>query len=362
MQKCMKDLLSELYKTNYLDQANLTLLLENLQEEDRSLLFEYAHKTRLKVYGPKVFMRGLIEFSNYCKQDCLYCGIRASNKKAERYRLTEEEILACCQEGYGLGYRTFVLQSGEDYTYTEQTLVHIVTKIKNLFPDAAITLSIGERETDVYRNLYQAGADRFLLRHETASAELYARLHPTMRYENRINTLKALKAIGFQVGAGFMVGLPGQTSSHLAEDLIFLHDFRPHMIGIGPFIPHSETPLSTESGGTVEHTLVLVALARLLVPDALIPATTAMGSLHPQGRELALKAGANVVMPNLTPVQYRDKYELYENKICINDEPAHCRGCIEQRINTAGFEVDMSRGDHPAYVSSGQDTEKLTDH
>lgn len=346
----MIKILQKLYETNNLTKEELIFILENLDVDHKSLLFQYAHQTSLKYYGPKVFMRGLIEFSNYCKQDCLYCGIRASNKNVTRYRLTEEEIINCCKEGYFLGYRTFVLQSGEDYSYTEQSLVSIIQKVKSLFPQAALTLSIGERSTEVYETLFNVGADRFLLRHETASRDLYEKLHPTMSYDNRMNSLKDLKKIGYQVGAGFMVGLPKQTAVHLAEDLLFLKEFHPHMVGIGPFIPHSQTPLKDEKGGTVEDTLILIALARLLVPDALIPATTAMGTLHPKGRELALEAGANVVMPNLSPVQYREKYELYENKICINDEPAHCRGCIERRINAAGLEVDMGRGDHPGFT------------
>ncbi|MDK2810191.1 MAG: biotin synthase, partial [Petroclostridium sp.] len=218
-------------------------------------------------------------------------------------------------------------------------------KIKALFPDVAITLSIGERSEEVYRNLFEAGADRFLLRHETASRHLYEKLHPTMNFDNRINCLKTLKKIGYQVGAGFMVGLPEQTAEDLAGDLCFLKELEPDMIGIGPFIPHRETPLKGSKGGTVEDTLVMLAFARLLVPDCLLPATTAMGTLHPKGRELALKVGANVVMPNLSPTAVRAKYELYENKICTGDEAAHCRQCIERRINSAGFEVDMGRGD-----------------
>jgi biotin synthase len=342
----MKEILQKLYTTNKLEKEELIDLIQNMDTDKKGILTEYAHKTRLAHYGPKVFMRGLIEFSNYCRQDCLYCGIRASNREVTRYRLTKEEIISACKEGYQLGYRTFVLQSGEDYIFTEKVLINIIQSIKSLFPDAALTLSIGEREFEVYQNLYSAGADRFLLRHETASRDLYEKLHPSMSYDNRMRCLKMLKEIGYQVGAGFMVGLPEQTAVNLAEDLLFLQEFQPHMIGIGPFIPHSETPLKNARGGTGEDTVVMVALARLLVPDALIPATTAMGSLHPRGRELALEAGANVVMPNLTPVQYRDKYELYENKICLNDEPAHCRGCIERRIQSIGLEVDMGRGDH----------------
>jgi len=343
------DTLQKLYKTNNLTKDELVQVLEKTDQKEKQVLFEYAHQTRLAIYGTRVYMRGLIEFSNYCRQNCKYCGIRASNENASRYRLTEEEIVACCQEGYELGYRTFVLQSGEDYTYTASVLESMIRRIKTLLPDAAVTLSIGERDIKVYKKLYEAGADRFLLRHETASRGLYEQLHPGMSYDNRMVCLNNLKDIGYQVGAGFMVGLPGQTAVDLAEDLLFLKEFHPHMIGIGPFIPHSETPLKSEKGGTVEDTLLMVALARLLVPDALIPATTAMGTLHPQGRELALKAGANVVMPNLTPVRYRDKYELYENKICLSDEPAHCRGCIERRILSVGLETDMGRGDHPGF-------------
>ncbi|MDK2800474.1 MAG: biotin synthase [Clostridiales bacterium] len=338
-------LLDKLYAQHDLTKEEIIFLLKNLDEEHKNVLFDYAHRTRMKYYGNKVFMRGLIEFSNICKQDCLYCGIRVSNKKVERYRLTPDEIIDCCKEGYRLGYRTFVLQSGEDFWYTEEKLINIVKNIKKLFPGVAVTLSIGERSLSVYEHLFKAGADRFLLRHETASKRLYEKLHPTMNYENRINCLKGLKEIGYQVGAGFMVGLPGQTAEDLAEDLYFLKELNPDMIGIGPFIPHSETPLRDADGGTVEDTLVMLAFVRLLVPDCLLPATTAMGTLHPKGRELALKVGANVVMPNLSPIGVRAKYELYENKICTGDEAAHCRQCIEKRINSAGFEVDMGRGD-----------------
>jgi biotin synthase len=341
----MLDLLDKLYEQNYLTKEEIVYILKNLDDEHKKILFDYSHSTRLKYYGNKVFMRGLIEFSNICKQDCLYCGIRASNRKVDRYRLTPDEIIECCREGYRLGYRTFVLQSGEDFWYTEEILTGIIRKIKALFPDVAITLSIGERSEEVYRNLFEAGADRFLLRHETASRHLYEKLHPTMNFDNRINCLKTLKKIGYQVGAGFMVGLPEQTAEDLAEDLCFLKELEPDMIGIGPFIPHRETPLKGSKGGTVEDTLVMLAFARLLVPDCLLPATTAMGTLHPKGRELALKVGANVVMPNLSPTAVRAKYELYENKICTGDEAAHCRQCIERRINSAGFEVDMGRGD-----------------
>lgn len=342
-------LLHKLFEENNLSREELIFLLKNIDENSKDKLFNYACKTRNRYYGNKVFMRGLIEFSNICRKDCLYCGIRSSNKKASRYRLTKEEILDCCHEGYKLGYRTFVLQSGEDPWYTADRMVDIIKSIKRKFPDVAITLSIGEREKEEYQAFFEAGAERYLLRHETASRSLYEKLHPDSSFDNRINCLKTLKEIGYQVGAGFMVGLPGQREEDLVEDLIFLKSLNPHMIGIGPFIPHSETPLGKTKGGTVEDTLVMVALTRLMVPDSLVPATTAMGTLHPRGRELALMAGANVVMPNLSPSSVRPKYQLYENKICLEDEPAHCRYCIEGRIKSVGMELDMSRGDHWTY-------------
>jgi len=341
----MHDLLEKVYKTNSLTKVEIIYLLDNITPEFREVLYSYALKTKQKYYGNKVFLRGLIEFSNFCRQDCLYCGIRASNAKVERYRLTPTEILGCCDIAYDLGYRTFVLQSGEDLWYTDEILGALVQEIKKCYPEVAITLSIGERRVETYQNLFDLGADRFLMRHETASKDLYEKLHPTMRFEDRQACLGALKDIGYQVGAGFMVGLPGQTFADLAEDLRYLRELSPDMIGIGPFIPHSETPLGTEKGGTLEDTLVMVALARLLIPRSLIPATTALGTLHPQGRELALKAGANVVMPIITPTSVRKQYALYENKICGDDLPEDCRYCIERRIQAAGFEMDLGRGD-----------------
>ncbi|MDR3540387.1 MAG: [FeFe] hydrogenase H-cluster radical SAM maturase HydE [Desulfosporosinus sp.] len=345
------NLLEKAYQTNDLTREEITYLLENITPADREILYSLALKTKQAYYGDKVFLRGLIEFSNICRQDCLYCGIRASNAKVERYRLTPEEILACCDQGYKLGYRTFVLQSGEDLWYTEEILVELISAIRKSYPEAAITLSIGERSPETYQRLFAAGANRFLMRHETASAELYEKIHPTMHFEKRRACLNALKELGYQVGAGFMVGLPGQTPADLADDLRYLKEFHPDMIGIGPFIPHSETPLGAEKGGTLEDTLVMVALARLLIPDSLIPATTALGTLNPQGRELALKAGANVVMPIITPTSVRKQYELYENKICGDDHPEDCRYCIERRIQEAGFEADLGRGDSRQFIS-----------
>lgn len=338
-------LIEKLNEDNHLDREELLFLLSHLDEPARELLFRRAAETRDRIYGNRVFMRGLIEFSSICSRNCMYCGLRASNPSAGRFRLSKEQIMECCGEGYGLGYRTFVLQSGEDPWYTADRMTDIIGSIRGAFPDAAITLSVGERSRAEYEAMFDAGADRYLLRHETASRKLYERLHPDMSFGERRRCLTDLTEIGYQVGAGFMVGLPGQTDGDLAEDLLFLKELNPHMIGIGPFIPHSGTPLKNERGGTVERTLELIALVRLLVPDSLMPATTAMGSMHPAGRELALKAGANVVMPNLTPVRERPKYLLYENKICLGDEPAHCRRCIDGRIRSVGLVPDMGRGD-----------------
>lgn len=347
----MHNLLVKAYETNNLTKEEIIDLLSNLTPADRETLYNYALKTKQAYYGNKVYLRGLIEFSNICRQDCLYCGIRASNSKVQRYRLMPEEILLCCDQAYQLGYRTFVLQSGEDLWYTEEIFVDLLKAVKERYPEVAVTLSIGERGAETYQRLFAAGADRFLMRHETASKELYEKLHPTMRFENRRACLSVLKNLGYQVGAGFMVGLPGQASSDLAEDLRYLKEFHPDMIGIGPFIPHSETPLRAEKGGTVTGTLVMVALARLLIPDSLIPATTALGTLDPQGRELALQAGANVVMPIITPASVRKHYELYENKICGDDHPEDCRSCVEWRIRAAGFDVDPGRGDSQLFLA-----------
>lgn len=347
----MLALLKKLYHEHVLPYEELVYVIRNMDDRFRPVLFEYANRVREQVYGKRVFMRGLIEFSNICRRNCLYCGIRSANRKVERYRLTPEEIMACCEEGYRLGFRTFVLQSGEDEWFTKERMADIIRGIKETFPDAAITLSMGERDRDTYQAWFDAGAERYLLRHETASSRLYAALHPGSSLVRRVECLHMLKEIGYQVGAGFMVGLPEQRPEDLALDLIFLHKFQPHMIGIGPFIPHKDTPLGTASAGTVEDTLVMVALARLLVPKANIPATTAVGSLDPMGREKALRAGANVVMPNLSPVSVRSKYTLYDGKICTGDEAAQCRHCLEMRIASAGYEVDMGRGDSALPVS-----------
>lgn len=291
-------------------------------------------------------MRGLIEFTNYCKNTCTYCGIRVFNKKVDRYRLSLEDILNCCSEGYRLGYRTFVLQGGEDPYFTDDKIVEIVKNIKEKFKDCAVTLSIGEKSYESYKKYYDAGADRYLLRHETASKTLYEKLHPGMSFENRRRCLRDLKEIGYQVGAGFMIGIPGQTNEDFVKDLLFLKELEPHMVGIGPFIPQCDTPLGNEKGGTVEVTVLMLSIIRLLLPQVLLPSTTALGTIHPMGREMGLKAGANVVMPNLSPTCVREKYALYDGKICTGDEAAECRMCIQNRIESAGFTLDMSRGDN----------------
>jgi biotin synthase len=342
----MKARIDQLAANNTLPREELLDLIQNITEEDRLYLFEKSLEAKETFYDKSVFMRGLIEISSYCAQNCSYCGIRRDNENAERYRLDIEQILACCKEGYDLGYRTFVLQGGEDPYYTDERLVELLTAVKNKYDDIAITLSLGERSYESYKTLKEAGADRYLLRHETASKHLYEALHPDMSFENRQKCLWDLKKLGFQVGAGFMVGLPNQTAEDLVADLLFLKELEPHMVGIGPFIPHSETPIGHNPGGTVEQTLLMLSLVRLLLPKALLPSTTALGTIDEKGREKALKVGANVVMPNLSPIDVRAKYELYENKICTGDEAAHCRACIEGRINSVGFYVDMSKGDH----------------
>jgi biotin synthase len=342
----MKSLIDKLVLKEDLPKEKLKFLLENLNSESKKYLLKKADEIRRNAYGDKVFMRGLIEISSYCERNCIYCGIRKDNKKAQRYRLTEEDIVMCCDEGYRLGYRTFVLQGGEDSYFTDEKIVTFVHAIKKKYPDTRVTLSLGEKSRESYEAYFKAGADRYLLRHETASRELYRKLHPDMSYENRVRCLYNLKDIGYQVGAGFMIGIPGQKIDDFVMDLKFLKILEPHMIGIGPFIPHKDTPFKNFPHGTLEMTETLLAFIRIMLPDVLLPATTALGSIDVKGRERGLKAGANVVMPNLSPVEVREKYSLYDGKICTGDEAAHCRNCIEGRINFAGYKVDMSVGDN----------------
>lgn len=314
--------------------------------EVRERLRTEAVRLRKKYYGDKVFTRGLIEFTNYCKNDCYYCGIRRGNRNAQRYRLTKEEILECCREGYGLGFRTFVLQGGEDPYYTDERMTEMIRSIKEEYPDCALTLSIGEKPYESYRKFREAGADRYLLRHETADEAHYGMLHPeSMRLETRKKCLYDLKSLGYQVGAGFMVGSPGQTPETLAEDMLFLKELQPHMVGIGPFLPHHETKFAEEKAGSVDQTLFLLSVIRILLPKVLLPATTALGTADPRGREKGMEAGANVVMPNLSPVSHRKQYELYDNKICTGDEAAECRMCLSRRMQSVGYRLVEERGD-----------------
>ena len=314
--------------------------------EVRELLAGRALELRKKYYGDKVYTRGLIEFTNYCKNNCYYCGIRRGNRNAKRYRLTEEEILACCENGYELGFRTFVLQGGEDPYYSDERMEHIIRRIKEKYPECAVTLSIGERSMESYQRFRKAGADRYLLRHETADETHYRMLHPEeMSLQNRMECLKNLKTLGYQVGAGFMVGSPNQTEECLAEDLLFLKELAPQMVGIGPFIPHHDTAFAKEPAGSVELTLYLLSVIRILLPKVLLPATTALGTMDPRGREKGLAVGANVVMPNLSPVKNRKQYELYDNKICTGEEAAECRGCLSRRVESVGLHLVSDRGD-----------------
>ena len=339
-------LIDRLEQTRSLPLEDYARLIRERTPELTEELRERAFRCCSIVYGDRVFLRGLIEFSNYCKNDCLYCGIRNGNHRAQRFRLQPEEILDCCREGWDLGFRTFVLQGGEDPWFTDERLVPLLRSIKREFPECAVTLSLGERSRESYARLKEAGADRYLLRHETADKAHYESLHPaSMSFDRRMECLRELKELGYQVGCGFMVGSPGQTPEHLAKDLKFIEEFRPHMCGIGPFIPHQDTPFGTEAAGSVELTCFLLSILRLLQPNLLLPATTALGTLDPMGREKGLRSGANVVMPNLSPVSVRKKYALYDNKICTGDESAQCVQCLRTRIRSVGREAVVDRGD-----------------
>lgn len=343
----LREIIDRIERERNIDRESLALLLEIKDQEAVSYLYERAREAANRVYGKQVFIRGLIEFTNYCKNDCFYCGIRRSNTCADRYRLSEEEIFSCCERGYELGFRTFVLQGGEDPYYTDDRMVAIIRKIKRRYPDCALTLSIGEKKKESYQAYYEAGADRYLLRHETANEEHYRTLHPAeMSLANRKQCLWNLKEMGYQVGCGFMVGSPNQTVDTIYEDLQFIRELQPHMVGIGPFIPQKDTPFGLEKAGTMENTLRLLSIIRLIHPHVLLPATTALGTIHPLGREKGIQAGANVVMPNLSPVAVRDKYLLYDNKICTGDEAAECRYCMQRRMESIGYEVVVSRGDY----------------
>lgn len=340
------EIIDRIEQTGNIDRETLELLLTTEDGALKEYLAAKARETAQRIYGNQVYIRGLIEFTNYCRNDCYYCGIRRSNGCAERYRLSKEEILSCCKNGYELGFRTFVLQGGEDGFYTDGRICEIVSEIKNRYPDCAVTLSIGERERESYEAFFKAGADRYLLRHETADEAHYKELHPKeMSFQHRMRCLRELKEIGYQTGCGFMVGSPYQTFDTLYEDLQFIRELQPEMVGIGPFIPQKDTPFGKMQAGTIERTLRLLSIIRLLHPSVLLPATTALGTIHPKGRELGILAGANVVMPNLSPVAVREKYKLYDNKICTGDEAAECRYCMERRMESIGYQVAVDRGD-----------------
>lgn len=342
----MRELIDKLYKNHNLEKEEFKYLIENFDKDTSEYLFSLAQTTSQEYFQKEVYIRGLIEFTNYCKNDCYYCGIRRSNKNVSRYRLNKEEILSCCQNGYELGFRTFVLQGGEDPAFTDEIMVDIIKDMREGYPDCAITLSIGEKSYHQYQAYYEAGANRFLLRHETANEEHYKKLHPeSLSLENRKECLRNLKKIGYQVGTGFMVGSPYQTPECLAEDLVFIKELSPQMVGIGPFIPHKETPFKDFPAGSMDLTLFLIGLIRLMLPNALIPATTALGTIDPKGREKGILSGSNVLMPNLSPIGVRKKYELYDNKICTGEEAAECNVCLRNRVSSIGYNVVEKRGD-----------------
>ena len=344
--KDLKYLIDKLKTQSSLTRDEWTALIVGRTPELAGYLFELARKERHLHYGHDVYVRGLIEFTNYCRNDCLYCGIRKSNPHVSRYRLSEEHILDCCRIGYDLGFRTFVLQGGEDGYYTRERMVHVIESIRSRHPDCAITLSIGEKSREDYQAFYEAGANRYLLRHETFNANHYSRLHPpSLSAAARQKCLWDLKDIGYQTGTGFMVGSPYQTPQDLAEDMLFIRELNPQMVGIGPFIPLHDTPFSNEAAGTLELTLFMLGLLRLMLPKVLLPSTTALGTIDPKGRELGILAGANVVMPNLSPTGVRKDYALYDNKICTGDEAAECRQCLERRMESIGYRVVTARGD-----------------
>ena len=346
MTEKMFELIERLERENSLSLEEYKYLIDNRDEESACLLREKADKARRRVYGNKVFIRGLIEISNICKNDCLYCGIRKGNRNCQRYRLSEEDILTCCKEGYGLGFRTFVMQGGEDGFFTDEVMCSIIRKIKKSYPDCAVTLSLGERSEESYRRLFEAGADRYLLRHETADKEHYGKLHPkNLSWDKRMECLRNLKKIGFQTGCGFMVESPFQTSEQLAKDLKFVEEFSPEMCGIGPFIPHNETVFRDEKAGSCELTCYLLSIVRLIKPTILLPSTTALGTIDKEGREKGILSGGNVVMPNLSPLSVRKKYMLYEGKISTDEEAAENLMRLKEKIRAIGFEVVTERGD-----------------
>lgn len=342
-------LVDKLEREQKLSKKEWIRLIEGRTPELAEYLFEKAVKIRKKYYGNNIFIRGLIEISSVCKNDCYYCGIRRSNKNAERYHLTRGEILECCREGYELGFRSFVLQGGEDPYFSDTIIVQIVSAIKSMYPDCAVTLSLGEKSRESYQAYFNAGADRYLLRHETADFAHYRKLHPSdLSLKNRMRCLKDLKEIGYQTGSGFMVGSPGQTPACLAEDMLYLKWLNPQMVGIGPFVPHHDTPFAAEQAGTAELTVFMLGLIRLMLPSVLLPATTALGTIDPYGREKGILAGANVVMPNLSPQEVRTKYALYDNKLSSGSEAAEHKRQLQEQMQAIGYTLVTDRGDYVA--------------
>lgn len=341
----VRQYIDELYERNDLEEEKLLYILDHIQKEEIGYLQKKALQTKEKYYGKKIYLRALIEFTNYCKRECRYCGINRYNTQVERYRLSEEEILKACQRAKELGFHTFVLQGGEDVYFRDEILVDLVKKIKERFPEFALTLSVGERPYESYQKLKEVGVDRFLLRHETIIPEMYKKLHPQSELQTRLDCLESLKSLGYQIGAGFMVGLPGYENKDYVKDLLFLKHLSPHMTGIGPFIPHHDTELRNEKAGSVEKTVIILALVRLLLPKVLLPATTALGTVSEDGRLRGFASGANVVMPNVTPPEFRDKYALYNGKKNTGDEAAEGLRQTCEMILKNNYEVDMGRGD-----------------
>ena len=341
-----EQLIRQLSRDRVLTLPEWERLFAEYDREDVELAMELARQTALKIFGKRIYFRGIVEFSNICKCDCYYCGIRCGNHNVSRYRLDLDDILQCCAEGYECGFRTFVLQGGEDGWFTDERMCAIIRAIKERYPDCAVTLSLGERSYDSYRKLREAGADRYLLRHETADPAHFAMLHPANQtLENRMRCLKDLKDIGYQTGCGIMVGSPGQTPETLATDMLFMQEYQPQMVGMGPFLPHKDTPFCSEQPGDVERTLFLLALCRLMLPDVLLPATTALGTAREDGRMRGILAGCNVIMPNLSPEQVRKKYMLYDNKAGTSLTAKEGIALLRRQMERIGYEMVVGRGD-----------------
>ena len=340
------ELIKKLNIERNLSEKEWIQIFDTYDEEDLEYAMDMAHEITVARFGRKIYFRGIVEFTNVCRNDCYYCGIRAGNSNCQRYRLEKEDILKCCEDGYEHGFRTFVLQGGEDPHYTKEVMTDIVRAITERYPDCAVTMSIGELDRDFYQALYDAGARRFLLRHETADAAHYGILHPKEQtLSSRMRCLKDLKEIGFQTGCGIMIGSPGQTSEILAKDMMFMADFKPEMIGLGPFIPHKDTPFKNEPAGSVEKTLLVIALCRIMLTDALIPSTTALGTVEAEGRQKGVLAGCNVVMPNLSPMEVRKKYMLYDGKVGTDMSAEAGIRALRSQMEEIGYEVIVARGD-----------------